>query len=60
LATSALREVLAFCANLGIRALFVETGGENVAAQTVYRRVGFANTDRQLLALKLASATHET
>lgn len=60
LATSALREVLAFCVNLGIRAVFVETGKGNVAAQTVYRRVGFTNTDRQLLALQLASATHET
>ena len=59
LATEALTGVRAFCTKLGVRAIFVETGRDNVAAQTVYRRAGFVNTDRQLLALRLATPTHE-
>ena len=58
LGTAALAEVRAFCAERGVRALFVETGPDNVAAQAVYRRAGFVNTDRQLLALRLADPTH--
>jgi len=58
LGTAALTEVRPFCAERGVRALFVETGRENVAAQAVYCRVGFVNTDRQLLALRLADPTH--
>jgi len=58
LGTAALSEVRAFCAKRGVRALLVETGRDNVAAQAVYRRVGFVNTDRQILALKLADPTH--
>ena len=59
LASAALREVQAFCTRRGVRALHVETGRDNAAAQVVYRRVGFTHTDRQLLTVKLASATHE-
>ncbi len=59
LAAAALAEVKAVCAGRGIRAIHVETGGENGAAHAVYRRAGFTETDRQLLALKLASPTHE-
>ena len=59
LATAALEEVRAFCANRGVRAIHVETGRDNTAAQAVYRRVGFVHTDRQLLTLRLASPTHE-
>jgi GNAT superfamily N-acetyltransferase len=58
LGTAALAEVRAFCAKLGIRAIHVETGRDNAAAQAVYRRVGFVNTDRQLLTLRLADPTH--
>ena len=43
----------------GVRAIHVETGRDNAAAQAVYRRAGFAHTDRQLLTLRLAKATHE-
>ena len=58
LGTAALKEAQAFCASRGVRAMFVETGHDNAAALAVYRRVGFVNTDRQLLALKLADPTH--
>ena len=59
LGTAALTELRAFCAERGMRAIHVETGRNNSAAQTVYHRVGFTDTDRQLLALKLANPTHE-
>lgn len=59
LGTAALTELRDFCAERGVRAIHVETGRNNIAAQTVYHRVGFTDTDRQLLALKLANPTHE-
>jgi GNAT superfamily N-acetyltransferase len=59
LGTAALTEVRAFCAQRGVRAIHVETGQENAAAQAVYRRVGFTQTDRQLLVLRLANPTHQ-
>jgi GNAT superfamily N-acetyltransferase len=59
LGTAALTEVRAFCSERGIRAVHVETGRDNAAAQAVYRRVGFAHTDRLLLTLRLANPTHE-
>ncbi|MCI0533886.1 MAG: GNAT family N-acetyltransferase [Verrucomicrobiales bacterium] len=59
LGTAALLEVRAFCAQRGVRAIHVETGRDNTTAQAVYRRVGFTHTDRELLTLKLANATHE-
>ena len=58
LGAAALAEVRHFCANRGVRAIFVETGQEIAAAQSVYRRAGFVNTARQLLMLKLAAPTH--
>jgi len=58
LGTAALTEVRDFCANRGVRAILVETGRDNVAAQALYRRVGFAITERQLLMLRLADPTH--
>jgi GNAT superfamily N-acetyltransferase len=58
LATAALAEVRAFCAERAVRALFVGVGADNVAGQAVYRRIGFVNTERQLLALSLANPTH--
>ena len=58
LGRAALEGVKEFCASRGVRAIFVETGHDNAAALALYRRVGFVNTDRQLLALKLADPTH--
>jgi GNAT superfamily N-acetyltransferase len=59
LATAALTEVQAFCAKRGVRAIHVETGEDNAAAQAVYQRIGFTHTDRQLLTLRLANPTHQ-
>ncbi len=57
--TGALVEVRNFCERVGIRALTVEVGHNNGPAQTIYRRVGFAEAaDRQLLVLALAAPTH--
>ena len=53
LGTAALAEVRAFCVERGVRALHLETGRDNVAAQALYRRAGFVATDRQLLTLVL-------
>jgi len=58
LGAAALAEARDFCAGHGVRAIFVETGHDNTAALAVYQRAGFANTDRQLLALKLSEPTH--
>lgn len=54
LGTGALKEVWVFCAENGVRALHLETGRDNVAAQALYRRAGFKVTDRQLLTLVLS------
>lgn len=59
LGTATLTEVRAFCTERGVRAIHVETGRDNAAAQGVYRRAGFTQTDRELLALRLANPTHE-
>jgi GNAT superfamily N-acetyltransferase len=58
LSTAALAEVRTICDRLGIRAVSVEVGRGNAPAQTVYRRTGFVETDRQLLTLQLADPTH--
>ena len=58
LGAAALEEARAFCASRGVRAILVETGRDNVAAQAVYRRAGFAPTDRLHLTLLLADPTH--
>jgi GNAT superfamily N-acetyltransferase len=59
LSSASLVEVRNFCERIGIRALTVEVGHNNGPAQTVYRRVGFAEAaDRQLLVLVLAAPTH--
>jgi ribosomal protein S18 acetylase RimI-like enzyme len=50
-----LKEVRAFCAENGVRALHLETGQDNTAAQALYRRAGFEATDRQLLTLVMAN-----
>ena len=54
LGTAALAKVRAFCVERGVRALHLETGRDNDAAQALYRRAGFVVTDRQLLTLVLA------
>lgn len=54
LGTAALQKVRAFCLERGVRALHLETGRDNAAAQALYRRAGFKVTDRQLLTLVLA------
>jgi GNAT superfamily N-acetyltransferase len=46
------------CTGAGIRAMHLEVARDNSAAQRVYRRAGFAGTDRQLLTLQLAPPTH--
>ena len=59
LSTAALLEVRDFCKTLGIRAITVEVGFSNGAAQAVYRRLGMVDAqDRQLLTLALAQPTH--
>ena len=54
LGTAALNEVRALCVEHSVRALHLETGRDNAAAQALYRRAGFKVTDRQLLTLVLA------
>jgi GNAT superfamily N-acetyltransferase len=59
LATAALLEARETCARLGVRAMTVEVGRDNPAAEAAYRRAGFAVVaDRQLLALALAPPAH--
>jgi GNAT superfamily N-acetyltransferase len=59
LSTGALMEVRKFCESSGIRALTVEADPNNSPAQTVYRRIGFAEAvGRQLLELTLAAPAH--
>jgi len=58
LGVAALGEARAFCASHGVRAILVETGRDNAAAQAVYRRAGFVPTDRLHLTLPLADPTH--
>lgn len=54
LGTAALKELTAFCAERGVRALHLETGRDNAPAHALYRRAGFKITDRQLLTLVLS------
>jgi GNAT superfamily N-acetyltransferase len=58
LGTSALAATREACAMLGVRALSVEVAGDNEPALAVYRRTGFAMTDRKLMVLALAAPTH--
>ena len=58
LGTAALAEVRRACAELGVRAMRVEVGRDNAAAQAVYRHVGFEAVDRLLMTLPLADPTH--
>ncbi|MEA2724019.1 MAG: hypothetical protein QOH59_1790 [Gemmatimonadales bacterium] len=58
LATEALDFVRSFCTSLEARAIYLEVGLDNDAAQAVYRRMGFANVERRIMALQLAEPTH--
>ena len=59
LGTAALAAARDACAMLGVRALSVEVAGDNDPALAVYRRTGFAMTDRRLMVLALAAPAHE-
>jgi ribosomal protein S18 acetylase RimI-like enzyme len=59
LGRSALAEVRSAALSLGVRALHLEVGRDNSAAQALYRRAGFEDSGRQLLTLRLADPTHE-
>jgi len=43
------------CRTLGVQALHLEVGRENTVAQTVYRKIGFADHDQYLMTKWLAS-----
>lgn len=58
LATEALDLVRSFCTSLEARAIYLEVGPDNDAAQAVYRRMGFVNVERRIMALQLADPTH--
>lgn len=53
-----LRRARAACLTLGVRAMHVEVGRTNEAAQAVYRGEGFQSTGRELLTVALADPTH--
>ena len=58
LGTAALAAARDACAIHGVRAMAVEVAGDNESALAVYRRTGFAMTDRKLMVLALAAPTH--
>ena len=57
--SAALQAVRDICADLGVRALLVETDPESDSARRLYERAGFADTGRLLFSQALASAVHE-
>jgi GNAT superfamily N-acetyltransferase len=57
---AALTHVKAHCVATGVRALFVQAGSDNDAAQRVYARAGFTNSGHQLLVQPLAAPLHGT
>lgn len=59
LGTAALAAVRQSCAELGVRALAVEVGRDNVAAQAVYRSAGLVHIDRELMMAGLADPVHQ-
>jgi ribosomal protein S18 acetylase RimI-like enzyme len=60
LGSAALGEAIAFSKSHGVRAVHLEVGRDNDRAQHVYRKSGFASTERELLTLRLAAPTHVT
>jgi GNAT superfamily N-acetyltransferase len=59
LGSAALAAVREACAALGVRALTVEVGRDNAAAQAVYRSAGMGPIDRRLMMVSLADPLHE-
>jgi GNAT superfamily N-acetyltransferase len=59
LGTAALAAVRESCAELGVRALAVEVGRDNAAAQAVYRSAGMVLIDRGLMMVSLADPVHQ-
>jgi len=59
LARAALKTVIDACHQRGVRALFVETSTTNPAAVAAYLQASFRDTERTLLVVPLAAATHE-
>ena len=59
LGTAALADVRETCAGLGVRALAVQVGRDNVAAQAVYRSAGMMAIDRGLMMVSLAGPVHQ-
>lgn len=60
LGTAALAAVRRASERLGLRALRVEVGPENVVAQAVYRSAGFEPLDHRLMGVALGEPAHET
>jgi len=58
LGKAAMEEVRSYCVSHGVRAIHVETGRDNAAALSVYRRAGFVDTDLMHLTVGLAEPTH--
>jgi ribosomal protein S18 acetylase RimI-like enzyme len=58
LGSALVRHARDVCVARGVRALHLEAGRDNDAAQRVYRKAGFTSTERQLLTLQLAEPTH--
>ena len=55
LGTAALEAVLNECREQAVKAIHLEIGRDNVAAQALYRKFSFADNDRQLLTCRLGS-----
>ncbi len=59
LSTTALEEIRRSCEENQLRGMTVEVANDNVAAQKVYRRIGFKTLEnRELLGLALAEPAH--
>lgn len=58
LGSALVRHARDVCVARGVRALHLEAGRDNDAAQRVYRKAGFTSTERQLLTLQLAAPAH--
>lgn len=59
LAAAGLAEVRRACVSMGVRALLVEVGPDNHAAQRAYRGIGLTETGHLLLSLPLGTPVHE-
>ncbi|MDP3938574.1 MAG: GNAT family N-acetyltransferase [Deltaproteobacteria bacterium] len=59
LGNSVLEIVESECRALGVRALHLEVGRGNAAGQSLYRKRGFRDNDRQLLSLRLGPESRD-